>query len=118
MMAQYHGTDTISCDTVTPIRSDLHTVGNRHASPATDRKRDFILLDGKITNVHHDRDFGRIEASVTFLMKCPGQPVRPVTIRTNVPVHGNRPLRRRLIEDADHLVDRIVISPVDLPRVA
>ncbi|MBJ3761382.1 hypothetical protein ILP92_01270 [Maribius pontilimi] len=77
-----------------------------------------IVLDSKIGDVHRDRDFGRVEANVTLWIKRPGQPVRPATIRTNVPVRGHDPLRLRLIQDAARLVDRIVTTPAVLPRVA
>lgn len=77
-----------------------------------------IVLDSKISRVHRDRDFGRVEADITFLIKRPGQPVRPATIRTNVPVRGHDPLRLRLTRDAARLIDRIVTTPAVLPRVA
>lgn len=63
-----------------------------------------IVLETTISNVHRNRDFGMIEANVTFFAKTQaGQPPHPVRIWTHVPVHGAAPLRDRLIGEAVHL---------------
>ncbi|RVV98202.1 hypothetical protein EKE94_12225 [Mesobaculum littorinae] len=67
-----------------------------------------IIFDSSISNVSHDRDFGRIEATVTFVAKvAQGQPTRMVRIRTNVPTSGGASLRERLTKDAAVLARRL-----------
>lgn len=63
-----------------------------------------IVLDGTISNVSYARDFGRIEAKVTLIVKTAQQPVRAVSIRTNVLARADEPLRHRLLQDAAILV--------------
>jgi hypothetical protein len=63
-----------------------------------------IVLQSTIDRVHRDRDFGRVEATVTLVAKTQtGQPPRLVRIRTSVPARGVVPLRERLIQDAVRL---------------
>ena len=49
-----------------------------------------IFVDADIDAVSRDRDFGRVEATVTLYVKQPGAPLRPVRIRTNVTDRGSR----------------------------
>ncbi len=116
-----HSFDVADAAVIAQLASTRHSdrvVKAERASVTEMSKSGVMILDSTISRVYRDRDFGRVEANVTFLIKRPGQPVRPVTIRTNVLVRGNDPLRQRLTEDARRLVDQIVMTPVDLPRVA
>ena len=63
-----------------------------------------LVLEAQISDVHRDRNFGRIEARVNLLVKdLAGQPPRWLSMRTSVPRHGAKPLRFRLVEDAARL---------------
>lgn len=68
-----------------------------------------IILDSTISQVSRNRDFGRIEARVTFLAKTrAGQPPHPLSVMTNVAVRGAAPLRERLTADAALLATSLV----------
>lgn len=63
-----------------------------------------VILDVQIDRVRRDRDFGRVEARIGFVVKEPHQPVRLIRVSTNVPARGGRPLRHRLVADAEVLM--------------
>lgn len=63
-----------------------------------------IVLDARIDRVHHDRDFGRIEARVSLSLRHHGGRTETLPIFTSVPRSGVVPLRRRLVADAVGLV--------------
>ncbi|KAF0674516.1 hypothetical protein [Profundibacterium mesophilum] len=78
-----------------------------------------IVLDATISNVSYARDFGRIEAKVTLIVKTAHQPVRAIGIRTNVLARGDAPLRTRLLEDAAILVrNRLAVQSQRTAEVA
>lgn len=66
------------------------------------------ILNAAVRRARRDRDFGRVEAEVTVLLRdTPHSPPRVETIRTSVPAKSPRSdlsLRERLIEDATSLV--------------
>ena len=66
----------------------------------TARPTGLIILDTRIDRVHRDRDFGRVEARIGFLIKEPHRPIRLIHVLTNVPARGGKPLRERLVADA------------------
>lgn len=59
-----------------------------------------VILNAQIDRVHRDRDFGRVEARISFVVKEPHQPVRLIRLSTNVPARDDAPLRDRLVADA------------------
>ncbi len=65
-----------------------------------------IILDATVKHARRNRDFGRIEALVELIVKQTGHPARRMMIRTNQPVHAQKPLRQRLTEDAALLAQR------------
>ncbi|QFU09958.1 hypothetical protein PARPLA_00479 [Rhodobacteraceae bacterium THAF1] len=67
-----------------------------------------IFVDADIDAVSRDRDFGRIEATVTLYVKQQGSPLRPYRVRTNVNDKGAAPLRARLIADATMLAEHFM----------
>lgn len=67
-----------------------------------------IVLDAAFENVRRDRDFGRVEASVTLFIKRAGEAVRPVRVRTNVMDRGEQSLRVRLLENAASLAGYVM----------
>lgn len=77
---------------------------DRHIVASRRRAAGFLVFDAQIDRVHRDRDFGRVEARVGFVVKEPHQPVRMIHVLTNVPAQGDAPLRNRLITDAAALM--------------
>ena len=69
-----------------------------------------IVYEHQISDVHYDRDFGNVEARVTFLAKTQaGQPPHRVSVMTHVPARdADQPLRTRLVDDAAVLVNRLL----------
>ncbi|SFG88072.1 hypothetical protein SAMN04488020_104278 [Palleronia marisminoris] len=67
-----------------------------------------IVLDAAFDHVRRDRDFGRVEAYVTLLIKRAGEAARPVRVRTNVTDRGTQTLRVRLLENAASLADYVM----------
>ena len=76
-----------------------------------------IFVDADIDAVSRDRDFGRVEATVTLYVKQPGAPLRPVRIRTNVTDRGATPLRARLVSDAATLAEHFMAQPAHVGAV-
>ncbi|MEI4485558.1 hypothetical protein V8J36_05100 [Frigidibacter sp. MR17.14] len=65
------------------------------------------VLSAKVTHARRLRDFGRVEALVTLLVKADGRPVPFETrVLTSAPVHGPGALRDRLIGSARMLHQR------------
>ena len=65
------------------------------------------VLEANLSDLAYDADFGRVEASVTLLVKTSGQPARPIRVKTSQPLKGQDPLSDRLIVDAIRLAGRM-----------
>ena len=81
------------------------------------------VLEANLSDIRYNADFGRVEASVTLLIKSPGMPARPIRVKTNQPLTGSAPLQHRLISDAIRLADHMrlgagAVPPRDLPIAA
>lgn len=77
-----------------------------------------LIFDSKIDRVHRSREFGQIEARITFLAKtAAGRPPQSMRIATHVPIRGNGPLRDRLMRDAMRLA-RLMAARAQSPRIA
>lgn len=63
-----------------------------------------LVLESKISKASYARDFGRVEARVSLLVKTrQGEVPHWIHLRTSQPRHGRGPLRQRLTEDAVRL---------------
>lgn len=86
-----------------------------HSTERLDRP---VVLDAQIDRVHRDRDFGRVEARIGFVVKEPHQPVRLIRVSSNVPARGITPLRERLVADAAILMQARRLPVGAHPRAA
>ena len=86
--------------------------------PSSERLDLPVILDAQIDRVHRDRDFGRVEARIGFVVKEPHQPVRLICVSTNVPARGDAPLRDRLVADAAILMQARRFPPETRQRAA
>lgn len=77
-----------------------------------------VILEAQIDRVHRDRDFGRVEARIGFVVKEPHQPVRLIRLTTNVPARDDAPLRDRIVADAAILMKARLSSPEAHQRAA
>jgi hypothetical protein len=77
-----------------------------------------IVIDATFSDVTRSRDYGRVEAIVSLLVKTVGRPVRNVSVRTSVSDRGDAPLRHRLIRDAARLALRLGATRTSLTEAA
>lgn len=63
------------------------------------------IIEARIEHARYARDFGQVEAMVSFLIKEEGRPVpHVIRIRTAEVARANLPLRQRLIASAKGLL--------------
>ena len=74
------------------------------------------VLEANLTNIAYAADFGRVEATVSLLVKTTGQPPRRVRVNTSQPLKGKDPLEERLISDAIRLAIRMQAAAPGLPQ--
>ena len=80
----------------------------------------FRILSATVEHARYDRDFGQVEAMVSFLLKDDTRPVpHTVRIRTCEPAQDAEPLRMRLVSSARSILEmRQPAARVTLSRAA
>ncbi len=81
----------------------------------------FRILSATVEHARYARDFGQVEALVSFLVKDDQRPVpHRVAIRTCENATGDLPLRQRLVASARVMLERRVpiVQRVVLSRAA
>ncbi|MDF0596060.1 hypothetical protein [Psychromarinibacter halotolerans] len=70
------------------------------------------IFETRVTDMHYDADFDRVEAAVALIVKTQaGHPARRIRLRTSQPLKGTTPVEERLAADAQRLAMRM-----DAPR--
>ena len=81
----------------------------------------FRVLSATVEHARYARDFGQVEAMVSFLVKDDARPVpHRIRIRTCDDARAAEPLRQRLVASAREILDRRqpAVARVGLMRAA